>query len=825
MSDVHQGQPSGLVPLDEPGDAELISAVRGGDLDSYGLLFARHVDSARRLARQLVSAGDVDDLVSDAFAKVLSVLQKGGGPDLAFRAYLLTSLRRLHVDKMRAGARLTTTDDMTAYDPGIAFEDTAISGFDNAAAAKAFASLPERWQQVLWHTEVEGQKPAEVAPLLGISANSVSALAYRAREGLRQAFISMHAQDAAVDACATARANLGAYLRGGISRRDGAKVEEHLGGCRECSAIYLELTEVNNDLGAVLAPMLLGSAGAGYLAAAHVGAIAATKGGVLLFLDRGKDWVLHNPVGRVAAGSTGVVAAVVAAAALSYGGSSPQAAPTTRPPASSPSTAPATQATAPPPSKTATQPAGRPPATATATTPPVAPATSAATTLAPLPSAPRSGLEIRTPLRPVVARSSTSPVTIDLTKGAVAPNGYPIRIRSASVTRPSHGTVVIDRAAARVPAGRALAPFAARTVTPSAAPSTTVTYTPDAGWRGTDTITYVLTDGHGGTARGSVEVRTPNTPPVAGDDSARASNGWLTTATPISIDVLANDSDANHDALAIKAVTKPEHGRATIVGDTIRYTPPVGSDAASDTFGYTVRDGHGGTAHATVTVHLGALPDRAPVAGSFTASTAYGSPVTVALSAHASDPDGDLLSYSIANGPAHGTVEIGTDGAVTYTPSAGYSGPDSFGYTATDPAGASASGTVALTVDPLSSDLALLSHPITVGGSYEHVHLSVRGIPADHTASFHIHITGITGWTAGQTDALGPVASGCTLPTAPSGTLDLTCTVDRDGELLHLDFDVSDPWSVDASLTPQGFVDSTGGDTTFRRATGDTLGS
>ena len=46
---------------------------------------------------------------------------------------------------------------------------------------------------VLWHTEVEQQKPADIAPLLGMSANSVSALAYRAREGLRQAFLSQHA--------------------------------------------------------------------------------------------------------------------------------------------------------------------------------------------------------------------------------------------------------------------------------------------------------------------------------------------------------------------------------------------------------------------------------------------------------------------------------------------------------------------------------------------------------------------------------------------------------------------------------------------------------
>src|SRR6188472_1837250 len=190
-----------LHPVDAPSDAELISRVRGGDLDAYGLLYERHVEAARRLSRQLVRGPDSEDLVSEAFAKVMTVLQGGGGPDVAFRAYLLTAVRRLHVDKIRSNQKLTTTGDMTPYDPGVPFTDTAIAGFEGGAAAKAFASLPERWQLVLWHLEVEGQKPAEIAPLLGMSANSVSALAYRAREGLRQAYLNMHSADLVSDAC------------------------------------------------------------------------------------------------------------------------------------------------------------------------------------------------------------------------------------------------------------------------------------------------------------------------------------------------------------------------------------------------------------------------------------------------------------------------------------------------------------------------------------------------------------------------------------------------------------------------------------------------
>jgi RNA polymerase sigma factor (sigma-70 family) len=264
--------------VDGPGDAELISAVRGGDVDAYGELFARHVESARRLARQLAGPGDADDLVSDAFTKVLTVLQRGGGPDLAFRAYLLTAVRRLHVDRIRAGSRLRPVDDLAPFDAGLPFHDTAVEGFDNAAAARAFASLPERWQMVLWHTEVEQQKPADIAPLLGMSANSVSALAYRAREGLRQAFLSQHASDPDDVDCAWTRDHLGAYVRGGLSRRDAARVDHHLAACRACAAVYLELTEVNSGLAGLLAPLLLGSAGAGYLSSTGVGSSVISGG-------------------------------------------------------------------------------------------------------------------------------------------------------------------------------------------------------------------------------------------------------------------------------------------------------------------------------------------------------------------------------------------------------------------------------------------------------------------------------------------------------------------------------------------------------------------
>jgi len=236
----------------ELSDAELITAVRAGKNAAFGILFERHRHAAVRLANQLLPGSDADDLVSEAFTKVLVQLQDGRGPDLAFRAYLLTAIRRLHVDRIRTNKRVRVTGDDFELDRNVPFFDTASASFERGTAANAFASLPERWQMVLWHLDVEGQKPAEVAPLLHMSANSVSALAYRAREGLRQAYLQHHLADTAEGDCRWTTERLGAHVRKGLSNREASKAEEHLGDCRRCMGIYLELADVNSNLSAVL---------------------------------------------------------------------------------------------------------------------------------------------------------------------------------------------------------------------------------------------------------------------------------------------------------------------------------------------------------------------------------------------------------------------------------------------------------------------------------------------------------------------------------------------------------------------------------------------
>jgi hypothetical protein len=95
----------------------------------------------------------------------------------------------------------------------------------------------------------------------------------------------------------------------------------------------------------------------------------------------------------------------------------------------------------------------------------------------------------------------------------------------------------------------------------------------------------------------TAEALSTNQPPVAQDDVATTP-----FATPVVIDVLANDSDPDGDPLTVESVTTPANGTATINGDqTVTYTPNSGF-SGTDSFGYTISDGQGHTASATVTV-------------------------------------------------------------------------------------------------------------------------------------------------------------------------------------------------------------------------------
>jgi RNA polymerase sigma factor (sigma-70 family) len=262
-------------------DAELISAARAGDGIAYGVLYERHVDAATRLARHIVrDDADVDDVVAETFARVLSTIRNGAGPTEAFRPYLLTTARRVAFDQMRTQRSQVPSDVADLPEPAATQADEALESLERSLVARAFMALPERWSAVLWHTEVEQTRPAEIGLLLGLSPNAVAALSYRAREGLRQAYLQLHLSDRARPACLPVAAKLAAHVRGGLSAREARKVDRHLRRCQDCSSAHAELTWINSTLRRAYVPVLLGLPSAAEAAHAAAAGLAGIGGAV-----------------------------------------------------------------------------------------------------------------------------------------------------------------------------------------------------------------------------------------------------------------------------------------------------------------------------------------------------------------------------------------------------------------------------------------------------------------------------------------------------------------------------------------------------------------
>ncbi|MFD7611356.1 sigma-70 family RNA polymerase sigma factor [Streptomyces sp. NPDC059828] len=276
-----------------PSDAELLQRLRDsgvngrGDLSAYDELFRRHSKAVRRYARTCCrDEHTAQDLTAEVFARTLHAVRVGAGPEHAVRAYLLTAVRRVAADWARSTKREQLVADfadfvesavlaspasptpasgpLTPLAPGA--DVRAMQAAEQSLAVRAFRSLPERWQAVLWHTAVEEESPGAVAPLFGLSANATAVLASRAREGLRQAYLQAHVSSAltAGGDCAQYADRLGAYARGRLRMRAERGLRKHLEECSRCRLAAGELEQVNAGIPAVVPVAVIGWLATGY---------------------------------------------------------------------------------------------------------------------------------------------------------------------------------------------------------------------------------------------------------------------------------------------------------------------------------------------------------------------------------------------------------------------------------------------------------------------------------------------------------------------------------------------------------------------------------
>lgn len=306
-------------------DAELISRVRRGDQSAFAELYRRHHGAARTAARGFRGL-DPDDLVDEAFLRIVVCIRSGKGPREAFRPYLYRTVHNVAIDWLRTPSAITVGDDaeweaLEANDRDLGTDDPADAAIERTLTARAYRSLPDRWQAVLWYTEIEGMDPHEVAPLLGLTANGVAALAYRARDGLRTAWLQAHVtSDGLSGECRWAAERTGRGARGALRASEARRLSDHRAECARCAIIAEEIDDLGARLALVAVPLVLGGvAGAAWLTSRATGEVAAlaTPAGAMVPPDTSVLWASASAGSAAGLGSSTV--AGLAAPALLVG--------------------------------------------------------------------------------------------------------------------------------------------------------------------------------------------------------------------------------------------------------------------------------------------------------------------------------------------------------------------------------------------------------------------------------------------------------------------------------------------------------------------------
>ncbi len=216
----------------------------------------------------------------------------------------------------------------------------------------------------------------------------------------------------------------------------------------------------------------------------------------------------------------------------------------------------------------------------------------------------------------------------------------------------------------------------------------TLSYIPKANFCGTDSFTYTISDGKGGTdtATVNVKVKAVNDAPTADDDS-------VTTQEDKSVSITLVGNDPDGDLLSYSIIKGPSHGSLKGTAPKLRYSPKVNFNG-SDSFTFKTNDKKTDSAAATVSITVKSVND-APMAYDDSVTTQEDRSVSITLAG--GDADGDLLTYRVVTEPSNGSLR-GTAPRLRYSPKENFNGSDSFTFKVNDKRTDSAAATVSITV-------------------------------------------------------------------------------------------------------------------------------
>ncbi len=285
------------------------------------------------------------------------------------------------------------------------------------------------------------------------------------------------------------------------------------------------------------------------------------------------------------------------------------------------------------------------------------------------------------PTAGALAISTLEDVSITITLAGTASNGQALTY--SVVTGPAHGSV-------------------------GAISGNQVTYSPAANYNGPDSFTYRVTqEGRDSpTATVAITVGAVNDPPIA-------ANVGVSTPEDTGIEITLSATDAEGAPLTYTIVVGPAHGvLGALNGNKVVYIP-TGEYSGPDAFTFRANDGTADSNVATVGIAVTVVNDP-PIALNGTATVAEDGSVVITLVG--TDVEGAILTYSVVNTPAHGSVGAVGGNTVTYTPAANFNGTDSFTFRANDGAVNSTLAVVTITVTPVNDPPTASDSAATTGG-------------------------------------------------------------------------------------------------------------
>ena len=201
-----------------------------------------------------------------------------------------------------------------------------------------------------------------------------------------------------------------------------------------------------------------------------------------------------------------------------------------------------------------------------------------------------------------------------------------------------------------------------------------------------------------------------NEPPVVVDDEITVDEDQAA-----SIDLLANDTDAEGGVLTLQNVGGPGHGTAAPAGGKVHYQPAA-DYSGSDAFTYVVADERGDVATGRVTVNVRPVDDL-PVLADDEITVSEDAAVTADVRVNDAGLGDGVATVTVTDEPSHGRVTVNPDATLTYVPEPDFDGEDSLRYRLLDSDGDEGEAAVKVTVLPGNdTPTAVDDGPFTVEG-------------------------------------------------------------------------------------------------------------